>query len=151
MARTEDSALANQAAQSQLADTGGDVDPVDMALPEPLVAVPVRTESPALGVGRTVGLNANRPVLPLLPQDPRRRRAVVQAVEKAAVICQSVDLATFANSQANTGSIEGYYLPSGGQLTLTAKCAWWVTYTTTDAPGAGATNHVSVLVEKDDD
>jgi hypothetical protein len=151
MARTDDSLLAKQAEAAQLPGQAAVFDPVEMALPEPLAAIPVRSESPAQGIGRTAGLNANRPVLPLLPQDPRRRRAVVVAVEKPAVVCASVDLATAANGQASTGSIEGFYLPVNVPLEITAKGAFWVTYTSTDAPGAGATNHVSVLVEKDDE
>jgi hypothetical protein len=150
MARTEDSYTAKQA-EITGQQAQGTADPVDMALPEPLVAVPVREESPAQAIPRTVGLSANRPVLPLLPQDPRRRRAVVLAVEKPAVLCSSPDLAAAASALPNTGSIEGFYLPVNVPVPIMAKGAFWVTYTTTDAPGAGAVNHVSVLVEKDDE
>lgn len=151
MARTEDSYLAKQAEAAQMPGPGQLPDPVEMALPEPVGAIPVRDEAPAQGTGRTQGLSANRPVLPLLPQDPRRRRAVILAVEKPAVVCQSLELAQAANGQPNTASIEGFYLPVGVPLVLVNKAAWWVTYTSTDAPGAGATSHVSVLVEKDDE
>lgn len=151
MAVTHDSALAKQAEATSRQQAQAGNDPVEMGLPEPFMAIPVREESPAQAVPRTVSLSASNPVRALLPQDPRRRRAVVLAVEKAAVICGSVDLAQTANGAANTGGIEGFYLPSGQQVVITAKSAFWVTYTSTDAPGAGATNHVSVLVEKDDE
>lgn len=151
VAATHDSLLAKQAeATAQVTVSAGTADPVEMGLPEPFPAIPVRDEAPAQGTGRTISLSANNPVRPLLPQDPRRRRAVVVAVEKPAVICQSLDLAQAANGAANTGSIEGFYLPVGVPFPMLNKAAWWVTYTTTDAPGAGAVNHVSVLVEKDD-
>jgi hypothetical protein len=149
--RTVDSLTAKQAEVTAQQGPGPAIDPVEMAIPEPFAAIPVRDEAPAQGTGRTQGLSAARPVLQLLPQDPRRRRAVVLAVEKPAVVCQSVDLATAANGQPNTGGIEGFYLPVGVPLVLVNKAAWWVTYTSTDAPGAGAVSHVSVLVEKDDE
>lgn len=150
MPRTDDSLLAKQAEAAQLPGQLA-FDPVEMGLPEPLVSVPVRDEPPAQGTGRTQGLSLSRPVLMALPQDPRRRRAVLVAIEKPAVVCQSLDLATQANGSPNTGSIEGFYLPVGVPLILVNKAAWWVTFTTTDAPGAGVVNHVSVLVEKDDE
>jgi len=148
--RTEDSHIAKQA-EIAARDPAPIPDPDASAIPEPFPVIAVRDEAPAQGIPRTVGLSANRPVLPLLPQDPRRRRAVIIAVEKPAVICPSVDLAVAVNGAANTGSIEGFYLPVNVPIVWTSKSAEWVTFTTTDAPGAGATNHVSVLVEKDDE
>ena len=149
MARTDDSLLA-KADEAAQRDQGPAFDPVELAIPEPLVAVPVRDEPPAQGTGRTQSLSPNRLVLPLLPQDPRRRRAVVVAVEKPVVVCQSLELAQAAAGSANTAAIEGFYLPVNTPLVLINKAAWWVTYTTTDAPAGGAVNHVSILVEKDD-
>lgn len=150
MAATHDSLTAKQAEATAQAAAAGAADPAELALPEPFPAVPVRDEATAQGTGRSVSLSAANPVRQLLPQDPRRRRAVIVAVEKPAVVCQSLELAQAANASPNTGAIEGFYLPVGLPMVMANKAAWWVTFTTTDAPGAGAANHVSVLVEKDD-
>lgn len=144
MARTDDSLLAKQAEAAQLQAPAGMFDPVEEAIPEPLVAVPVRTEAPAQGNAAVVVLSAGNPVLPLLPQDPRRRSAIVLAVDNDVYLSQSKDLAATTQG-ANTGTQAGY-LPAGIGLPILSKNAWYVAATT-----LATSSRVTVLVFKDDE
>lgn len=144
MARTDDSLLAKQAETAQLQGQGAPFDPVEEAIPEPLVSVPVRNESPAQGIARCVALSAANPVLMLLPQDPRRRHAVVLAVDNDVYICPSLELAQSVQGTA-TGS-GGFYLPKGVVMPIVNRAACWVAATT-----VAAASRVSVLVNKDDE
>jgi hypothetical protein len=143
--RTDDSLTAKQAevtAQQlpgQLA-----FDPVEMGIPEPLVPVPVRVETPAQGVGNVVTLSTANPVLQLLPQDPRRRGAVVLAVDNDVYISHSRDLAAFTQGTA-TGTQAGY-LPAGIGVPINSKNAWYVAATT-----LATSSRVTVFVFKDDE
>lgn len=141
MARTDDSLLAKQAETAQAA--GPAVDPVDTALPEPLAVIPVRSESPALSAARCVTLSAANPVLQLLPQDPRRRSAILLAVDSDVYVCQSKELAQAAQGVATSG--EGFYLPKGIAVPVVAKAVLWAAATTTATP-----SRISVLIAKDD-
>lgn len=142
MARTEDSHLSAIAHATAGADA---TDPVDTALPEAFPVIPVRDESPALGTARCVGLSAANPVRPLLPQDPRRRRAVVLAVDSDVYVAGSLELAQAVEGQ--TTASDAFYLPKGlPGIVITAKAAFWVAATTT-----ATASRVSVLVEKDDE
>ena len=144
MPRTEDSLAAKQAEVTAQQGQGPAVDPVEMAIPEPLVSVPVRVETPAQGVGNVVVLSAANPVLQLLPQDPRRRGAVVLAVDNDVYLSASRDLAAFA-AGSNTGTQAGY-LPAGIGIPLNSKNAWYVAATTT-----ATSSRVTVFVFKDDE
>jgi hypothetical protein len=144
VARTDDSYLAKQAEAAQLPGQAGLFDPVEMAIPEPLVAVPVRDEAPAQGNGGVVVLSAANPVLQLLPQDPRRRLAVVLAVDNDVYLSHSRDLAAFAQG-ANTGT-QAAYLPAGIGIPIHSKNAWYVAATT-----VATSSRVTVLVFKDDE
>jgi hypothetical protein len=143
VARTDDSLLAKQQEATQIEGQAALFDPVESALPEPLVAVPVRDEAPAQSIARCVTLGANNPVLPLLPQDPRRRGAVVLAVDNDVYIAGSADLAQAA--QGSTSSEHAFYLPAGIGIPVAAKGALWVAVTTT-----ATLSRVSVLIAKDD-
>lgn len=142
MPTTHDSHLAKLEHVAQ--QDGGPVDPVDVALPEPFVAIPVRDEAPALAVARCVNLGSANPVRLLLPQDPRRRRAVVLAIDNDVYVASSLELAQAVEGAA-TGS-DAFYLSKGVPLPVTTKAALWVACTTT-----GSASRVSVLVEKDDE
>jgi len=144
MPRTEDSLTAKQAEVTAQQGQGPAVDPVEMAIPEPLVSVPVRNESPAQGIPRCIALSAANPVLPLLPQDPRRRNALVLAVDNDVYICGSLELAQAA--QGTTTGSGGFYLPKGIAIPIVNRAACWVAVTTT-----GSASRVSVLVSKDDE
>jgi hypothetical protein len=144
MPRTEDSFTAKQAEVTAQQGPGPAFDPVEMAIPEPLVAVPVRVETPAQGVGNVVVLSAANPVLQLLPQDPRRRGAVVLAVDNDVYLSASRDLAGFAVG-SNAGT-QAAYLPAGIGIPLNSKNAWYVAATTT-----ATSSRVTVLVFKDDE
>lgn len=135
MPRTEDSLLAKQAETTAQQLAGPAFDPVEMALPEPLVAVPVRDEPPAQAIPRCVTLSAANPVLPLLPQDPRRRRAVLLAVDNDVWVAGSLELAQNAQGAA-TGSA-GFYLPRGVAVAVMAKAAFWCALTSTTPPTSG--------------
>jgi hypothetical protein len=143
--RTEDSLTAKQAEVTAQQMPGQlAFDPVEMGIPEPLVAVPVRDEPPDQGVGNVVTLSAANPVLQLLPQDPRRRGAVVLAVDNDVYLSHSRDLAAFAQG-ANTGT-QAAYLPAGMGIPVSSRNAWYVGATTT-----ATSSRVTVLVYKDDE
>jgi hypothetical protein len=144
MPRTDDSLLAKQAELGQLDGQGALLDPVETAIPEPLVAVPVRDESPAQGNGNVVTLSVANPMLQLLPQDPRRRLAVVLAVDNDVYLSHSRDLAAFAQG-VNTGT-QAAYLPAGIGIPIHSKNAWYVAATNTTT-----SSRVTVLVYKDDE
>lgn len=141
MARTEDSHLAMQAAAPAPAEV---VDPVDVALPETYIPISVRDESPALGSAHCVTLSANNPVRPVLPQDPRRRRALLLAVDNDVYIGSSLEVAQAAEGGTTSGA--AFYLPKSIPVPVTSKAAFWAAATTTSS-----SSRVSVLVEKDDD
>jgi hypothetical protein len=148
MARTEDSHVAKLESQALPSGDGPAPEVADATIPEAYPAVVVRDEPPALATWRSIALSTNNPIRPLLPQDPKRRSAVVLADAKV-VICSSLEAADFANANTSTSDIQGFYLPSGVPVPVHSKAACWVTYTTTDAPSG--TTHVSVLIERDDD
>jgi hypothetical protein len=143
MPRTEDSHVAKAAevAGRQAADV---IDQDDSALPEPLPMVPVRNESPALGTARCAALSTNNPVRPLLGHDPRRRRAVLLAVDADVFVASSLELAQ-AVQGLQTAS-DAFYLPKGVPVTITAKAAFWGALASSTSP-----SRISVLVEKDDE
>lgn len=143
MARTEDSHAAKLASQDRV-DVINTVDEVDTALPEPGPVVSVRDESPAQGIGRCISLSANNPVLPLLPQDPRRRHALVLAVDNDVWISDTLE-----GAQAAEGSTSGsfaFYLPKAIAIPVVNKGAWWAAATTT-----GSVSRISVMTDKDDE
>lgn len=143
MPATHDSLLAKQTEATAQHIAAPAADPVEQALPEPFPAIPVRNESPALGVDRCVALSAANPVRMLLPQDPRRRNAMILAVDNDVYICSSLELAQAV--QGLTTASDGFYLPKGIVVPITNKAAHWVAATTT-----ASTSRVSVLVSKDD-
>jgi hypothetical protein len=144
MARTEDSHLAKQASQALPGGDGPAPEAADSALPEPYPAVIVRNETPALGIARCVRLSSANPVLPLLPQDPRRRHALVLAVDNDVYICTSPDLAW--ECQDSTTASDGFYLPKGVAVAVINKAAHWAACTTT-----GSASRISVLINQDDE
>lgn len=144
MPRTEDSLTAKQAEVTAQQGAGPAFDPVEMAIPEPLVAVPVRDEPPDQGNGGVVVLSAANPVLQILPQDPRRRSAVILAVDNDVYISQNRDVASFAQG-TNTGT-QAAYLPAGIAVPISSRNSWYAAATTT-ATGS----RVTVLVFKDDE
>jgi len=142
--RTEDSLTAKQAEVTAQQGQGAAVDPVEMAIPEPLVSVPVRNESPAQAIARCVTLSAANPVLLLLPQDPRRRRAMVLAVDNDVYVASSKELGQAV--QGGALASDAFYLPKGVPVPVTARAALWAACTTT-----AAASRISLLVEKDDE
>jgi hypothetical protein len=142
--RTEDSLTAKQAEVTGQQGQGPALDPVELAIPEPLVAVPVRDEPPDQGIGNVVTLSAANPVLQILPQDPRRRGAVILAVDNDVYLSHSRDLAAFAQG-ANTGT-QAAYLPAGIGIPVSSRNAWYVAATT-----LLTSSRVTALVYKDDE
>ena len=142
MPRTEDSHLAKQAESTLQSGPGSD--PVEMAIPEPFTAVPVRNESPAQGNARCISLSAANPVLLLLPQDPRRRSAILLAPDNDVYLASSPELAQTAQGSASSG--QAFYLPAGVPVPVVNKAALWAAATTT-----ASTSRVSVLISKDDE
>lgn len=113
------------------------------ALPEPIPAINVRPETPALGTARCVTLSANNPWLMALPQDPMRRDAVLLAVDNDVYVTTSREVA-MEIAGGNAG-VDAFYLPAGIGIPFSAKCAYWVAATTTST-----SSRVSVSVTKDD-
>ena len=144
MSTTHDSHLAKSA---EVAVRQAAAEQVETALPEPFPSVPVRDEAAALGTWRSVFLTANNPVQQLLPQDPRRRSALVVSDSAKTVVCSSADLANYAHGVASTTDVQGFVLPSGIIVPVHNKAACRVTYASDATPPI----HISILVEKDDE
>src|SRR5487761_457217 len=132
MARTEDSHVAKLSASQAAVPV---TDPAETALPEPF---------PALGSAHSISLSSANPVKLALPQDPRRRRAVLLAVDNDVYVASSLENAQAA--EGVTTSSMAFYLPKSVPLPVTTKAALWVSATTT-----GSSSRVSVLAEKDDE
>lgn len=145
MARTEDSHLAKQQEMAREPQDQAAGDPGDSQLPGPYPPVTVRDVSPALAVARAVSLSAVNPMLPVLPQDPRRRRAVLLAVDADVWLSASKDIASGLG--AVTAGADAFYLPKGIPMAVTARAALYAAYTTL----VSGVSRVSILVEKDDD
>jgi len=141
MARTEDSHFAMAASTAGLEPGLADV---EEAQPGAFPAIAVRKEVPALNTARMVPLGANNLVLPLLPQDPRRHRAVILAIDNAVWVCNSEDIAWQVQGTTTTGT-QAFYLPTSTPLEVKSQGALWVSSTTS------STSRVSVLIEKDDE
>lgn len=140
MPRTEDSHLAQLSTPA-----GSPADPVEAALPEPAPAIPVRDEAPALAVARCVTLSASNPVKLALPQDPRRRSAVLLAVDNDVYIAASKELGEEAANSGGATSEYAFYLPAGIGIPVVSKAALWAAVTTTST-----SSRLSVLINKDD-
>jgi hypothetical protein len=141
MARTEDSHVA-KLGETRNAATGSVVDQVDTALPELYPVVSVRNESPALGTGQCVALSTATPVKALLPQDPRRRHALILAVDNDVWIASTREIAQAA--EGSTAGSVAFYLPKGIAIPVINKGAWYAAAT------AAGTSRISVMVDKDD-
>jgi len=143
MARTEDSHVEKLAVTNQ--PPGGDfvTDEVDITLPESYPVVSVRNESPAIGIGQCVSLSTVEPVKPVLPQDPRRRHALLLAVDNDVWIAGSKEVAQAA--EGSTAGSFAFYLPKGVPVPIINKGAWWAAATTTNS-----VSRISVMVDKDD-
>lgn len=115
----------------------------ETALPEPIPAINVRNETPALGTARAVTLSANNPYVLALPQDPMRRNATLLAVDNDVYVTSSREIAMEVNGSAT--ATDAFYLPKAIPLPITSKAAFWVACTTT-----ATSSRVSVLVTKDD-
>ena len=141
--RTEDSHLAKQA-EADMRLPAPAVDPVDQALPEKFPVISVRDEAPALGTARCVTLSAANPVVQILTQDPRRRRAIVLAVDNDVYLARSQELAQAV--QGITTGTDAFYLPAGIGIPVDFKASLWAACTTT-----ATSSRVSVLIAKDDE
>jgi hypothetical protein len=109
---------------------------------EPQVVVPVAEALPELGRGYVVTLSAANPVLPLLPQDPKRRSAVILAPDNAVYIASTKEAALgVAGTAAGTGA---FYLPAGLAIPVPNKAAWYAAATTT-----ASQSRISVLISLD--
>ena len=143
MARTDDSLIAKQAEATQAQGQGAPFDQTETALPEPVPAIPVRSEAPATGIARCVTLSAANPVLLLLPQDPQRRSAILLAADNDVYVCSSLELAQAVQGVTTSG--QGFYLPSKIAVPVVSKGALWAAATTIATP-----SRISVLIAKDD-
>lgn len=139
MATTHDSHMVKMAA----APTSGPTEEVDQALPEVYPVVSVRNESPAIGIGQCISLSTAESVKLILPQDPRRRHALLLAVDNDVWIAGSREVAQLA--EGSTAGSFAFYLPKGVPVPIINKGAWWVAATTT-----ASVSRISVMVDRDD-
>jgi hypothetical protein len=110
----------------------------------PAYIVPIRDEPPALGIGAVVLLTPADPVQLLLPQDPRRRTAIVLAIDNDVYLATSKELA-----QAAVGTVSSPiagYLPAGIAVPIGNRAAWYAAATTTASP-----TRITVLISKDEE
>lgn len=106
------------------------------------VEVPVRDNLPDLGTARVVTLSAANPVLPVLPQDPHRRSAILIAVDNDVYLSSAKD-----DVQAVAGTASGVlagYFPAGIAIPIMNRAAWWAGATT-----LVGNSRVTVIVSKD--
>lgn len=109
---------------------------------EPETVVPVADQPPALGRGYIVTLGAANPVLPLLPQDPRRRSAIVLAVDNDVYIASTREAAEAAAGSMSATS--AFYLPAGTAIPVPNQAAWYAAAATT-----ASQSRISVLISLD--
>jgi hypothetical protein len=109
---------------------------------EPVPVVAVAEQPPALGRGYVVVLSDSNPVLPLLPQDPNRRSAIVLAIDSDVYICASRDDA--AAAAGGTSGTSAFYLPAGIAVPVQNRAAWYAAATTT-----AAGSRISVMISLD--
>jgi hypothetical protein len=111
---------------------------------EPPYVVATREDLPALGSGGAVVLTPAAPVQLLLPQDPRRRSAVVLAVDNDVYLATSKELAQAA-AGASSSQIAAY-LPAGIAIPISNRAAWWAAATT-----LGTSSRITVIISKDEE
>jgi hypothetical protein len=108
----------------------------------PYSAVRVRPEAPDTGTARTVTLTAAYPVAQILAADPRRRSAVILAIDSDVYLTGSQGLAQ--DVAGSTQATQVFYLPAGIAVPVDNQGEYWVAATTT------ATNtRVSVMISRD--
>lgn len=104
--------------------------------------VPVREALGSLGSARVIVLGAQQPQRQLLPADPKRRAAIVLAVDNDVYI--TADEGTASGIAGTTTAMSGFYLPAGIAIPVESAAEFWVACTTT-----ATTSRVSVLYSKD--
>lgn len=129
----------DQAAQQQAPEVHAEIGTVSG---HPELVVPVAEQLPALGRGYVVVLGAANQVLPLLPQDPARRSAIVLAVDNDVYLAETRDGA-LAAAGGNTGTT-AFYLPAGIAVPVMNRSAWFAAATTTVTA-----SRVSVMISLD--
>lgn len=133
-----------QSAAAQAAPVA-EVPPLDAETP---YVVQMRNDMPEETIPRTLLLGAGNPLLPALPRDMRRRRAVILAIDNDVVLCETKDLAQavatlVAGGAAATTLSMGFYLSKGVAIALESR-DWMFAAATTTA----SNSRVSVVVER---
>lgn len=105
--------------------------------------VPVRESLGDIGSARILTLAANQTQRQLLPADPRRRSAVILAVDNDVWITPDEGTASGIAGSA-TATSGGFYLPKGTPIPVVSTAEFWVACTTT-----ASTSRVSVLYSRD--
>jgi hypothetical protein len=84
---------------------------------------------PGVGIARTITLDVNNTVLPLLPRDTTRREAYVLAVDNPVYLAVDPNLANQAEGAAT--SAQAFYLPVNVPMPVPHTAEIWVSATTT--------------------
>jgi hypothetical protein len=109
--------------------------------------VPVRVENPEECIPRTIILSAANPVLPIMPRDMRRLRAIIIPVANAVYLTESQELAAQIAAYIAGGGTAvvgmGSYLPVGQPVPLDHRDTMWAAVTTT-----ASVSPVTVIVQR---
>lgn len=105
-------------------------------------AIRVLPETPDIGTARTVTLSSANPVLMVLPNDAKRRSAVIIAVDNDIYLTNDQNVASNVQGAATNG--QAFYLPKGIYVPVDNSGELYAACTTTSS-----SSRVSVLVNKD--
>lgn len=110
--------------------------------------VAVHSDMPELCIPRTMQLSAINPVVQLLPQDMRRRRATIIAVTNPVLLAETIELAqnaaTFVQGGGSAPTFQGTaYIPTGVAVTIEHRDVMYAAVSTT-----ASTSPVTVITER---
>lgn len=121
-------------------------EPTGLPVP-PEYVVPVRFDTPTDCIPRTLILSATNPVLPVMPRDLGRWRAIITPAVNPVYITESPDLADQILAQVLAGSTAvqtmGAWLPAGTGYPLQHKDVLYAVVTT-----VATVSPVSVITER---
>jgi hypothetical protein len=109
----------------------------------PLTTVSVDPERPECAIFRTLVLQPVQ-ARQLVPRDPRRRRAMIMAIDEPVIICNTQDQASSPdNLAAAVPYPAGFWLPAGIPVYLESRDLAWAFN-----PNATTPTRVSVMTER---
>jgi hypothetical protein len=139
---THDSALAKMEHNAAMEVHGTVAVPEESDIETKTYVVPMVPVTPEMGLARCVTLNSNNQWLELVPRNPKRRNAVVLAVDNDVYLCSSREIAAQVAGSATSGL--AFYLPKSIAVPILSQAPYWVACTTT-----ASNSRVSVMVNDD--